>query len=514
MSEEKPAGEGINLEQLVDAIEKAVGKEKRRREGDEEEGGKKKAKRPPAAKVPVEDLDDDEKLAICTCVPKNFAEPAEKPYASEEGDKLVPQGGFLQDLVACTRGQESPTIFWIWSGLWTIATLMHREAYFKWLPDEPLWPNLYVVLVAPPGICRKGPPIKKAIKMLKKVVDLMPSRELAFRKETSFVTSKTTPEYLSEKLAPQESSFTKREGTKVRMYSVKKGSQAAIAATELVTFLGKQQYNTGLIEKLTKFYDSDDDDAEGTIARGDTPLEDIYVTMLGAATPDGLKMSIPPEAFGGGFMSRTTLVFQDHRTRSFPLPVVFEGYPSTDFLVRALAWIAYNARGEYALTEAGARWYSDWYSAFWKKAEDEKGLLAEEHRLDIILLKVAMLIRVQEYRKGFDIDVPHLETASRILRYTYSAGRRGIENVNGAPWLETLNFVRAYIAAKGEVTRKTLLQRVSSRGFTADQLNTVLDYLAQEGAIDILLNHSIREQASKSALEVYRYVGAKETQID
>lgn len=468
-----------------------------------------------AAAKALEDLPDQEKFELCTTIPVPFQEPVVKPYTVEEGDRYVPQGGYLQDLVAATRGQESPTVFWLWSGLWTISTLLHREVAFKWLADEPMWPNLYVVLVAPPGICRKGPPIKKAMRVLKLVADLMPSREMKFRKTTNFTTSKATPEYLSEKMAPQKESFLHRKDGKARIITVNKGSQLSIAATELVTFLGKQQYNTGLIEKLTKFYDADDDDIEGTIGRGETELKDIYATMIGAATPDGLRMSIPPEAFGGGFISRTTLVYQDHRTRSFPRPKVFAGYPRTIDLAKRLAWIAYNARvdrpeeGTYDFTPEAEAWYSHWYEEFWKRADES--LRPEEHRMDIILIKVALLIRAQEYRPGFDVGVEHLEAADKLLRFTYNMSRRTVENVSGSPWVETLNFVRKYVKDRRVVTRKVLLQRVSSRGYTADQLNSVIDLLAQENWLEIIVEGHRKEAAGTKALEEYRFCGSEET---
>ncbi len=467
-----------------------------------------------AAAKALADIPETEKLLLCTTTPEPFVEPVEKPYIPEEGDRYVPLGGYLQDLVAATRGQESPTLFWLWSGLWTISTLLHREAAFKWLPDEPLWPNLYMIIVAPPGICRKGPPIRKAVKVLKVASELLPTRELRFRKKAKFTTSKATPEYLSDKMKPEKEAFLQRQGDHARIVTVNKGSQLAIAATELVTFLGKQQYNTGLIEKLTKFYDADEDDVEGTIGRGETELKDVYATMLGAATPDGLRMSIPPEAFGGGFISRTTLVYQDHRTRSFSRPKVFAGYPTTRLLAERLAWIAYNARsdqpeeGLYDFTPAAAAWYECWYNNFWKKAEDT--LRAEEHRMDILLIKVAVLIRAQEYRLGFDVDVQHLEASEKLLKFTYNMSRRTVENVSASPWLEALNFIRKYIKNRGSVSRKSLLQRLSSKGYTADQLNSILDLLSQENTIEILIDDIHQDRPSSRSSEIYRYCGAME----
>ena len=53
---------------------------------------------------------------------------------------------------------ESPRQFWIWAGISTIASALQRKV---WLPFgmETIYPCLYIMLVAHPGECRKGPPI-------------------------------------------------------------------------------------------------------------------------------------------------------------------------------------------------------------------------------------------------------------------------------------------------------------------------------------------------------------------
>ena len=99
-----------------------------------------------------------------------------------------------------------------------------------------------------------------------------------------------------------------------------KGSQAAFVISELSSLLGKQNYNEGLVGKLTDLYDCKDYDDDTTISRGYKAFEDIYVTLLGATTRTALEESIPEAAFGEGFMSRVVLVYQHQRTRAYPEP--------------------------------------------------------------------------------------------------------------------------------------------------------------------------------------------------
>ena len=65
---------------------------------------------------------------------------------------------WISSLLDYVEDTESPRTFWVWSAISTVANALQRKV---WLPFglDTLYPNLYILLVAPPGRCRKGAPI-------------------------------------------------------------------------------------------------------------------------------------------------------------------------------------------------------------------------------------------------------------------------------------------------------------------------------------------------------------------
>lgn len=443
-----------------------------------------------------------DKVHALTLVPRPFLEPeGRKPYAEDNFDKLLPKPGFITDYINACRGIEAPTIHLLWAALWTVSSVLKREAWIRWYPKK-LWPNLYVMIVAPPALCRKSSSLEVGIDLLRRVPALMGTTIDAYKKETTFVSSKCTPEGLVMLLDPAKRSFIDPEGQSMAV--VKKGSQVAIAVSELPTFLGKQQYNQGMVNLLLDLYDCRDFDDEITRGRGVTAIENIYTTFIGAVAPEGLRLAIPEEAFGGGFMSRVVLAYQDQPTKVYSTPRALHGYPTIEELAPKLAWIANVARGEYHFTDEALRWYDEWYLEFKAGLFHQTVEQFETYRQDIILLKVAALLRMQEYRPGFDITLEHVQTAARLLDATARRGRYALEDVGAGDFRKVYNKARKILKKKGTIIRKDLLKSLSALGATSDMQDDIVRQLQEEGFLRIFLQGSEQLVPSKTGNEEYR----------
>jgi hypothetical protein len=447
----------------------------------------------------VENPENKAKLSV---PPTAFVEPVEKPYPQDMVDHILTNNmaapGFLTDFINVGRGMESPTLFFAWNCLWLLSTVLTREAWLRWFP-KPLYPNLYVLLVAPPSLCRKSSSMTLANDLLRELPNYMSDTLRAYQKSVRIITGKATSEGILGSLFPQERTFYGNS----QMITVSKGSQAAFSISEFAVFMGKQQYNQGLVTLLTGLFDSADVDAELTRGRGDKKLKDIYVTLMGGATPDGLRLSIPEEAFGGGFMSRVILAFQDVPIKIYSMPKRFQGYPTMEDLYYPLAWIATNAKGEYYLDTEAEEYYDNWYRK-WKAELFDKGMdKKEEFRFDNLLLRTAMLMRVQEYRPGTDINLWHVKVAQKLLEYTLRQSKRATEDVGAGQYLTTYNAVKRKIERSGSIARRELLPAMSSRGISATQVSEVLNQLKQEGYIKIRLGGNEIDEATSNGAELY-----------
>jgi hypothetical protein len=440
--------------------------------------------------------------------PKAFQEDdiQEKFWRQEPWDQNLPEEGFITDFILATRGVETPTKLSFWTAIWVISSALKRDTWLEWFPD-PLYPNFFIFLVGPPKIVAKSTAVGFGEKILTHFHEYIPNEEVKVRKEVNMLRSKATPEAMSVVMAPVEKPIMKNG----KVFKVDKGSQVAVAVSELSTFLGKQKYNEGLIDRLTHFYDCKDEDDEVTIGRGHNKFRNVYVTLIGATTPDHLVESIPEQAFGGGFMSRVVVAYQGHSTRDYPKPRKVIGGPSIEDLRERLAWVAENAEGEYYLEPDAYDFYAEWYPRFKnqlaKGTEDVKAKM--KHRMDIHLLKLALILRAQRYTPGNNISLKEVKHALEILEHTYSDAQQSIENVGVSQYTGFLNRAREVIRKKGKVTRRQLLQALSPYGCSADLLTKLTDQMLEAREIRGKLNGKEIKHASRNSNEFYIWTGDK-----
>lgn len=434
--------------------------------------------------------------------PKPFDEKAiaDKFWQPEEWDDLVPQGGFLADFILMTRGVETPTKLSLWTAIWVLSSLLKREAYLQWYPD-PLFPNFYVFLVGPPKIVAKSTATRFGEKVISQFHEHLEDPQIAALKEVNLLRSKATPESMSIALAPKK--VTVLEGDQV--HQVDRGSQLSMVVSELSTFLGKQKYQSGLIDRLTDLYDCKEEDDELTIGRGFNKFYNVYFTMIGATTPKHLEESIPEEAFGGGFMSRSIVVFQETSTRDYPQPKAIAGGPTIEDMRLRAAWIAENSFGEYVLNDEAQKYYEQWYMKYKKRlakhGDDSKTRL--QHRFDLHLLKLSLILRAQEYTVGRVIELRHLKMAEFLLDKTYETAHKSIENVGQRPEIVHNNRIKDLLVKYGRRTRRQLLVGCSPYGITADQITKAVEYYAQTSQITISYDGVRKDIPSNHGQELY-----------
>ncbi len=420
--------------------------------------------------------------------PVAFRPPNPPPYVKEPEDSLVPDETWLSDFVESMRGIETPTIFCYWSALWAISAASCRLSYLNWLEEDPLFPNLYVFLVAPPGRCRKSTSILWASKVLRGLHNKFDQNTfddnfLAYLTKFNWATSKTTPDSIYELLLPQESQIV----TPTEMGVGHKGSQLTVAVSELTTFMNRKKFNTGLIETLTELYDCQKEIEIRTLVRGEQKLEDIYITMIAAVTPTGMKKSLPEEAFGEGFMSRVIITSRDKTLRRFERPVRFAGFPTLDTLRERLAYIVRKGRGEYDLSPAAGTWYKAWYNRWRDQLDSDDDYLnrTAEFRMEVIILRIALLIRMSRYGTSKTVEVEDLEYAKRLLETTYSQSKLVTDEVADSLFSATYRTVAGYIQRKADsgaaVERRALIQYMSSKKIPAKEVDSILGQLMEEG---------------------------------
>ena len=445
-------------------------------------------------------------------IPRAFEPPLPLPYTPEEDDRLLPGKGFITDFVEAMRGAEVPTLFCMWTSLWTLSAASSRLISMDWLPDEPLFPNLYVFLVAPPGRCHKSTGLNFGRKVLLGMPDEFDNGTamdgfLKYMFDINWMTSKTTPDVVYELLKPKETLIIGSD----KQVTVKKGSQLTGCISELATFLNKKKFMSGIVETLTDLYDSRQHDVIHTISRGTLELKDIYVTLIGATTPTGMKESLPYEVFGEGFASRVMIVYKERTTRSYPQPVMFDGFPVLADLRRRLAWIMRNKQGSYRLADDAREWFHNWYGA-WKYSLDHDERYSErvaEFRFDVNMLRLALLISMSRYDLDLVVEKHDLLEAMTILKGTFTGTIKA--NVEAGIAVNEFNGnygrIVEFLKKLGSTDRQQLTRNMSSKGIPMAVVKDVLTQLHTECRIVVREGTLAKDKIYWTKTERYEWVG-------
>lgn len=378
------------------------------------------------------------------------------------------EDSWLAELLRYTSGQETPELFYIFSGIALISAVLNRDvkmdkAYFE------LYPNMYIILIAGTSKCHKSQSIGITTSFLEEIKN--PPRKFAQK-----ITNERLIQFLSENI----------ELTDMQMGKIESKASGIIAADELSSFLGKNAMDTGIITTLTDLYGSQRHWEYQTKGSGTDVLNNVYITFLGASTAKWLRSAIPQEAVGGGFISRCIFVYQQEPKRLIPFP---EDERPDNFeeikerLIHDLNHIA-EMKGVFELTDEAKEWYKEWYveNAKWLSQTHNEDFFS---RWDTFMFKLGMIISAARNDELL-VTVNDLQMADAYLTTVK-------ENMN--PVLNTLTTseselptakVLELIERRGSVTHEALMS-MTKHMVNADSLQLIIQTLEEAGEIEVVL---------------------------
>lgn len=436
-------------------------------------------------------------------------------YKPNQWDFLVKVPGFFRDFMYTYRGVRTQSSFALWGAAFAVSSVLKRQSWLDFSPLPPIYPNLYLVFVGPPA-SGKSTVIRAVERLLHDYHYVIgDANEQALKvqeiKRTQLLRSKATPEALMMTLSRWKRSYLDLHGHEVDVDEPQ--AEAILIVSELDTFLGKQTYNSGLISKLTDWYDCKEYDSDDTVKRGGVVLRNIFLSLLGGTTPDKLDKTFPEEILGGGFMSRTILVNEGSCPISFAKPKVVPGAPDEEELKKRLAWISVRKWGEFTMSEKAEVEYERWYNLHYSQLLDMEGS-PEMHlheRMDQHLLRLAILFRAQRYSIGTEISVEDVIGAERVLDATYRTAYSAIEDVGAGPYQKWYNRAR-YLLQKAKkekksLTRRQMLRQMSPYQCNSENVTRIIQHLFDEGYIDMQRDGNRIDHATNAGREVYTWVG-------
>ena len=341
---------------------------------------------------------------------------------------------FITTYLDYTSLQESPDNFHVWSAMSTVAACLRRlvwvdMGYFK------VYPNLFIVLVSPPGKCRKSVSITMATDLAKDLPDVVISADAITREALI--------------LELDKSSRMADIGGEPYIHS-----SLTIISKELSVFLGTG--NTDLLSLLTDLYDSPIKWEYKTKNKGVNTINGVWLNMLGASTPAWLVGSIPINAIGGGFTSRVIFVVEDDVRRKNALPFLTDRERQLrDELTLGLERIS-MIKGEFQLSSKAKSFFINWYERENIKIDDQR-FAGYSERKHIHAVKIATVLAVCEGSEGL-IEDTHLKKAIHLLTSIEGRMIKAFGAVGRSPIAADIDEICSRVMDAGHITREQLMR--------------------------------------------------------
>lgn len=341
----------------------------------------------------------------------------------------------------------------LWVGISTIAAVLQRKCVLRW-GTLSFYPNMYIVLVGPPGKCRKGTAMNTGYNLLK---------DLGVKLSAEAITR----EALIRELAQTTDTVVDPQTGIVHMHS-----SLSVVSPELTVFLGYN--NQQLMMDLTDWFDCRDYWTYRTKNSGTDEIIGVFVNLIGATTPGLLQSTLPMNAIGGGLTSRMIFVYETEKSRSIATP--FHG-PTEKALAPMLKHDLeriHMLSGEFKVSDPFINRYIDWYMHF----DSQQHILTDQRfaayfeRKPTHLMKLCMILNASRTNsqmvevEDFDRAIALLDKTEENMQYTFMGVGR---NVASETMQEVLDFLE-----KHRRVSMAVLTRMFFRDADARQLENIL----------------------------------------
>lgn len=373
---------------------------------------------------------------------------------------------WLQAYAEYTAESESPDSFHLWTGLSVIASAVGRKI---WLDQGiyTLFPNLYVILVGPPGRVAKSTSIRLGRTILLGVEDVV------------FGPDSVTREELIRQMG--------------KVGGKDKNAEMTIHSTELSSLI--EPSGVPMIQFLTDIYDGDFKWRYSTKGSGRDTLNNPLLNILAGTTPSWIAEGMPADVIGHGFTSRVIFVYEEVPRHLNPDPL-----PPDEKLVHALkqdliqistlkgqfVWDGEQGdKGEPGYVKGPAK------EAYHQYYKDIAGTQPSDYRVEgyhwrkkVHLLKVAMLLSLAE-RDSLVIKAVDIHTAWELLGSIEDKMYKTFSAVGKYEHASDMERILQQIMESGGISRQEIFRRNRAAG-SIDDLGKMLAMLRSMGSVKFL----------------------------
>lgn len=380
---------------------------------------------------------------------------------------------WLSELVTQHKEMESPTSFWLWSGLASISAVVKDNVWLNRGGAYNLYPNIFCILHADSGL-KKGPPIA----LSKNLVRLV--------NNTKIISGRSSIQGILKKLGTGQSGNP--HSMKSTGYICASELSSSLvednAALTILTDLYDRNYNVGEWESLLKMENFN--------------LKDPTVTMFGGINEAHAEYFFGKKDIQGGFLARTFIVHESKSQTINSLMRKLSNPPDIKLLAEYLKELS-KISGPFKdtfddknnLTAAG-KFYDDWYQRFSLEVrdmeiKDDTGTL---NRFGDSVLKVAMLLSLSRSPE-LEITIEDMDLAIQVceklvgnVRHA-TMGKKGLSNT--AP-LKGLVINELLSHPEHKIARDILMKKFWMHYGGPDEFDDIMNSLCSTGMLDVTPN--------------------------
>lgn len=357
---------------------------------------------------------------------------------------------------------DAPRSFITWGAISLIGAALKNNVFFE-IGTYTLYPNQFVVLVAPPGI-GKG----TVMTFVEQIVN-----ENKGSPAVNILPDRVTAERIIELIADGWPTPLGLQGQQLVVGP--NDHNCLLFSTELRVLLGSSQWMLEFLEeawsKTTFKYQ--------TKNKGNVTIDTMCCSLLAASVPDFLKNANKEIALviSGGFTSRCLFIYAEEQSKDLPWPEPLKKNVASkalyDDLVHDLKEIS-TLRGDFKVS-AGARIL---FEDFLKKnraassRDDSEAVANFRARVKAHVLKLAMVLSASRSNNMVISDIDMQNSISEIQKVTKTLEllfRGAGDSLDASAAARVENVVDKY----GMVSKKELL-RILRRHVTSETLDRVL----------------------------------------
>jgi hypothetical protein len=358
-----------------------------------------------------------------------------------------------------------PRVWHRWCAISLIAACVRDRVWFELIQDDPLFPNLYVMLVGASGGGKN-----KAIDHAVRFSEAEPALINCYR---GSVTRAALTDWLGRPVDPVD------------------GGALSYGKTWLVTpELAMSVGNPAMAEDFVKFVTEIYGGAPiplraNTRTHGDREVVAPCLNWLSGTTEAWLRRALPPYLVEGGFVARLVPVYGAYDGPRMASPEYPEGVQEMRDHLKARVKALTTIGGPFEMSPLARRVYNAWVLS---RPEPSDPRLAEWWaREPALCLKLAMVMSLAE-SDSLMLTTRHMVQARELIHETRPNVLRMLDEVAMTAEIEDARLVESIVYRAKEIPWSTVQRVVSRRGIDHERLEAATKTAIGAGTVAIMID--------------------------